>query len=482
MEQKYREISQTEYQEFFEWLLDRKVEMTKEIDISLARDYEEPYIYYTKEIEEFFKTKPMQRLTRIMQLATSIINNPNAYHTRLEHCKGAYKNALDFWILKFQSSEFKKEIEDTKKDMKLEILADIMYLARHDDCHTMLSHGLEPLLCDGKIKHEEVGKRIFKESEEYKEAINNIKPGLYEKMCENLQKDSKDIDTLKEGNIDFDRMDYLIRDALFLGYPKSREFIEILIRECNIEEVVIDGESKQVPVYNYNALDSIQEFLLFRKEAYRKEYASADRNITDQTLQFFCKKIQEDETGYGQFIKKSIKNYRSKSVEEIDIEQFIEADMTMKIKNKKGDLGDYITINPKSKEEYTAICQEIRKCLGLLDEEQTKGIFSCNRTIKIYNENEPCYIKDKNNQIHTLDKHPDLSIDLRKENVYGISMTPAIMKLENYSQKQIKKVSQMLAKYKKDLKVENRANQIDKDSKVDMGLFKKESTPYIIGL
>lgn len=168
---KYLEIKEEEYREFFKWILEKEdVSLVKELDLLLVSTHNEPYIVYTKEIEEFLNTKPMKRISQISQLGTSINYNDNSYYTRLEHCKGAYKNALDFWVLKYKDKKFREDIDTAqdRKDKKNLILADLMEMLRHDDGHTMLSHALEKLICNGKANHEDIGRRILLESEEYK--------------------------------------------------------------------------------------------------------------------------------------------------------------------------------------------------------------------------------------------------------------------------------------------------------------------------
>lgn len=317
------EIKEEEYKEFFQWILEREVEIKKEIDLTLAHDYEEPFIYYTKEIEDFFKTKPMQRLGKIMQLATSILTNQNAYHTRLEHCKGAYKNALDFWLLRCKDENYRKKIE--KENGKVKILADIMEMARHDDCHTMLSHVLEKKLCCGKAKHEDIGKRILLERKEYEVALENIQKGLYEQMCDNTVKGQSEFQFLKEGNIDFDRMDYLIRDLLYTGGPQSREVVENLNEKCNIKEFTINSEKIKGPVYTSDALSDIKKALTIRMNQYINDYCSPNRNILDTLLRSLCDKIMQDNSNLGLFIKESINNYE-KNIEEINVNKFLQTD------------------------------------------------------------------------------------------------------------------------------------------------------------
>ena len=83
-------------QDFYRWLFDdnnvfdKSVILEKEVDISLAPYYTDPYIYYPKQIANFFNTKAMQRLGRVSQLALANDIYPNIYHNRLEHSKGVY--------------------------------------------------------------------------------------------------------------------------------------------------------------------------------------------------------------------------------------------------------------------------------------------------------------------------------------------------------------------------------------------------------
>ena len=59
------------FYDFFVWLFDDKritdknIDLEKEIDISLAPFYNDPNIYFPKQIKSFFETSAMQRLGRI---------------------------------------------------------------------------------------------------------------------------------------------------------------------------------------------------------------------------------------------------------------------------------------------------------------------------------------------------------------------------------------------------------------------------------
>lgn len=534
------EIKEEEYKEFFTWILGRKVELKKELDITLAHDYQEPYIYYTSEILEFFETTPMKRTGKIVQLGSSILSKPNIYHTRLEHCKGAYKNALDFWLLRCKNEEYRKEIEESKS--KVKILADIMEMARHDDCHPMLSHSLEGTLCNGKINHEDIGKRNLLENKEYEIALNKIQDGLYDEMCRNTLNESN-FQFLKEGNIDFDRMDYMVRDALYLGEPQLRNIVENLNEKCSIRKININGQTKEVPVYANETLKDIEEFLTIRQNGYINEYSSPARNVLDRILRCFCQEIMYDKTNLGRFIKQSIKNYTKDTIDEIDLEEFLQTDdikfysdaieiaqkhpnseirefaslcipnvtaliqiaieildpknriepydevetkfihQIQELKDQESELSSKlkepkmkscITVVPENNLEYEEIKAKISDYMEE-DCNQIFGIISWNRRIKMYKQEEPIYIEDEYGSIHTLDKHPELSIDLSDKQIYGVCAIPVQMKLKGYSKDQINGICNILSEYEKEQNIR------EKQDINRMSMFKVGNKPYIIG-
>ena len=130
--------------EFFIWLFDdpnitdKEVTLTKEIDYTMCSTYNDPYIYYPKQIQAFFNTKPMQRLARISQLDFIINKFPNAYHSRLEHSKGVYNKKVEELFYNFRKPEWKSYIE--KNNLKLYLIADLIKSAGHDIGHLPFSH------------------------------------------------------------------------------------------------------------------------------------------------------------------------------------------------------------------------------------------------------------------------------------------------------------------------------------------------------
>lgn len=131
-------------QDFYRWLfdnnnvVDKSVILEKEVDFSLAPYYTDPYIYYPKQIANFFNTKAMQRLGRVSQLALANDIYPNIYHSRLEHSKGVYNRKLEEFLYHFQDSNWRKYIDENH--LKLYLLADLIKMAGHDIGHLPYSH------------------------------------------------------------------------------------------------------------------------------------------------------------------------------------------------------------------------------------------------------------------------------------------------------------------------------------------------------
>lgn len=328
------QFSRAEYEEFFKWLLgSENIEISKEIDISKCLEYDEPYIYYTEEIKNLFQTGAMNRLGKIGQLVNATYATPNASHTRLSHCKGAYQKMLDFYMTQYKNSEWKEK--NSSEDSRLKVLADMIDMATHDIGHNTCSHALESLIGSGKGAHEVLGARILHENIEVVEALKNIHPKLPETL-DVVKKEDYNLHSLKEGSIDFDRADFLVRDSIYLsvqngfeklGENKSSisEVITGITNGCEIVPINYGGKEIEIPVFTAEAVPFVEEFLERRAENYRYIYNSLDNKPIDLLLESFCRilvTIDDTESDLGQFVK----HLASSDVKDIDIDEFLSWD------------------------------------------------------------------------------------------------------------------------------------------------------------
>ena len=66
--------------EFYNWLFDKEISLNKEVDLSLAPYYEDPYIYYPDCISKLLDTEAFNRLGRLSQLSSVVFFNLNVYY------------------------------------------------------------------------------------------------------------------------------------------------------------------------------------------------------------------------------------------------------------------------------------------------------------------------------------------------------------------------------------------------------------------
>lgn len=323
--------------EFFQWLFDKEeVELTSEIDFSLCPYYNDPYIYYPKEIKNFFETKAMKRLGKIGQLGLTLSKNENSYHTRLEHSKGTYNRKLEELFMLYQNDIYRKHIEDN--NMKLYLIAELIKEAGHDIGHLPLSHIMEIQLIQKRNFHEDIGKRILNENEEIQNILKNIDSKLPEILKESLNFDILNSKAHDESNFDVDRLDYLNRDALYLGKKihLSNEPYKILYAETDLNgnikknpdgSIVISNNSnsprKRIDVYECESLSKIELFLKERVKAYKNIYYSEETQVRDSSVGLFVNSILEKKTeGFNEF-KDFIEHLKNSSYKEINLDEYL---------------------------------------------------------------------------------------------------------------------------------------------------------------
>ena len=484
------EISKQEYEEFFKWLFGKNIEIKQEIDISMAPYYNDPNIYYTKEIYDLFQTKAMQRLGKITHLGSFILRNKNCYHTRLEHSKGAYRRCIEFLATRYKDPKWRQYIEQNKQ--KAYLVDTIKFMCTHDVGHSMLSHSIEKLIGNDKFTHEDVGDKIRMQDEQLRLALEKIKP--YE---ENSNKGDGSLETLCDGNIDFDRLDYLSRDYLYFGRNNKNinEIIRKLDLACKLEKL---DNGKMIYVYDYQVLQQIEEFLLFRKELYKKYYRGKEKAKTEHYLRKILKRIIEDDKDSG--IKNLFLKLYNKNIDEIDVQEILDTDdlklfnLLIKLESETDsqELKSFVStiipgpenvfslavnmIDPKNRrrEQYTQdeieFISNIKKIIdGEIDNsgnisnyiitfeshdeklceinKENPAIETYTKKFRVYNREKPIYIKNKDGKIIKFEDYPDISIDLSPEYIYGVYVYIDELKNQGKSQQDICALLNKLEKY-----------------------------------
>jgi uncharacterized protein len=149
---------------------------------------------------ELIDTREMQRLRRIRQLGTAYLVYPGANHTRFEHSLGAYKLARD------AARALGLSVDDSRALAAAALL--------HDLGHGPMSHLFEEVLREHNQRHEEFSIDLIQWS-----TIGDLlsRHGIEPKVVADFVLGRGAFGRVVAGDIDVDRMDYLLRDAHYTG-------------------------------------------------------------------------------------------------------------------------------------------------------------------------------------------------------------------------------------------------------------------------
>lgn len=324
------------FYDFFVWLFDDKritdknIDLEKEIDITLAPFYNDPNIYFPKQIEKFFETSAMQRLGRISQLDLSIDLYFNLYHNRLEHSKGVYYRKLEEMVYNFQNPNWKDKVE--KENLKLYLIAELIKMAGHDIGHFPLSHAMEEQVYSCHGAHEVVGKRIMLENPEINQVYTEISPELPEIMHEIYEKDIWNFREHDESSYDVDRLDYLQRDNIYWGTPVHLPYLQYETVQVEVDNsnkpqknndgsiISLDSSKNSIDVYSYENLQDIEHFLSLRESGYiNKIYSVPYSHVREASVGIFFKAFLESPSVCGKDLRHYITVLQTQKIEDIDL-------------------------------------------------------------------------------------------------------------------------------------------------------------------
>ncbi|MES1219194.1 MAG: HD domain-containing protein [Bacteroidota bacterium] len=190
-----------------------------------------------------------QRLRNIHQMAFAYLVYPGAMHSRLHHSLGAYHlmcNALN--ELKSKGVEISPEEE---LGAKIAILL-------HDVGHGPFSHALENELIKG-VSHENISILIM-------QLLNSEFNGQLQTAIDIFTNNhpKKFLYQLISGQLDVDRMDYLIRDSFFTGVAEGVISYDRIIKMLTVSNGELMVEEK--------GIYSIEKFLVSRRLMYWQVY------------------------------------------------------------------------------------------------------------------------------------------------------------------------------------------------------------------
>ncbi|HEY8498963.1 MAG TPA: HD domain-containing protein, partial [Limnochordales bacterium] len=225
-------------------------------------------------------TPEFQRLRRLRQLGTAAGTYHGAEHSRFGHCLGAM-HVMGKVLQRL------REAGAPGVDEELERLGRAAALL-HDIGHGPFSHGLERVITPSK-GHEQWTRAILSGPSGVREVLESAGSGFADQvqrvLTGELPPALRWLHHLVAGQLDVDRMDYLLRDALYTGAAYGRFDLERLINTL----LWVDGQV----VFSYKGIPTAEEYVLARHYMYWQVYFHKTTRAQDLLLQAAWRRARE---------------------------------------------------------------------------------------------------------------------------------------------------------------------------------------------
>ena len=219
--------------------------------------------------QQLIDTPYFQRLRRLHQLGLASTVYPNATHSRFARSIGV----MHVFLVLFDSIAKRSSMSKNRIERLRPVGAVAALL--HDIGHGPFSHASEKFLNSGKFNHEDMTQRIIRKTE-VGDILNEnkISPQL---ICDILRHavsgDLLFVSQLISSQLDADRLDYLMRDALFTGVPYGKIDIHRIANTLSIWNKKTPKESlKGTVVVSHKGIGAVEDYLLGRYHMYREVY------------------------------------------------------------------------------------------------------------------------------------------------------------------------------------------------------------------
>ena len=224
-------------------------------EVKVMRDPIHGYIHvHYKVIWDCINAREFQRLRRIHQLGGYFQVYHTAEHTRFSHSLGVYE------IVR----RMVEEIEELSRSLsEYEKCAAMLAGLLHDLGHGPFSHAFEAV---SDCHHEQFTQRILLEDSEIHRILSAADVRLPQDVADIIGYRYKNdlLNQLVSGQLDADRMDYLLRDAYFTGTSYGTFDMERILRTIRIQDAHLAVKE--------SGIHSVEDYIMARYHMYWQVY------------------------------------------------------------------------------------------------------------------------------------------------------------------------------------------------------------------
>lgn len=229
--------------------------LKKTDEIKVMRDPLHGYIHVQYQvIWDCINAKEFQRLRRIHQLGGDFQVYHTAEHSRFAHSLGVYE------VVRRMIYEV-KGLSDclSEYEMVTVMLAGLL----HDIGHGAFSHAFESITT---CRHEVFTRRIILEDSQIHDILMKVDKNLPHDVASIISYEHKNdiLNQIVSGQLDADRMDYLLRDAYFTGTSYGHFDLERILRTMRVKD--------QRLVVKQSGIYSVENYIMARYHMYWQVY------------------------------------------------------------------------------------------------------------------------------------------------------------------------------------------------------------------
>ena len=236
------------------------MELKKLDETKVLKDPVHSYIHIHYDvIWNCLDSKEFQRLRRIRQLGGDFQVYPTAEHSRFSHSLGVYE------IVRRMVTEVKSLcVELTEYEKVCVMLAGLL----HDVGHGPFSHAFENIT---NHSHEEYTAKIILGNTELNAILRAVSEKLPQDIVSIIQHTHENdiLNQIVSGQLDADRMDYLLRDSYFTATSYGQFDLERILRTMRVRKT---NEGRKVIVVKYTGIHSVEDYIMARYQMYWQVY------------------------------------------------------------------------------------------------------------------------------------------------------------------------------------------------------------------